>query len=447
MKYDVFISYSSKDQKIIEALCHYLEDHNLRCFVAYRDIPKGEDWGTHIPPAIKESKIFIYVHTKNSNKSIETTREIQYALDYRTILIPFRLEDIPLITEKEYRLKCSNWMDAFPKKPEEYFLDLYNTIIVNFSEKKLTFIQKPKHIIPKKTKIKWIYIIFVIIILAILIISNNIIKDNKFKTEYSKYSSLVKEGDSLYNIMKYDEAIYTYSQASEYEDKYISSKYHNHFTHNVRLSIKNINDRFGYINGFCYADLGLPSGLKWATCNIGANSAEEGGYYFAWGEVNTKEQYNENSYAFCHEKYEVQYGNLMSMYYKIYDNEYDNLGNISNTTYDVAKTNWGSGWRMPTKDDFEELENCCIWEWTTFNEKTGYRITGSNGNSIFLPTTGFLENDTMYFSTTHGYYWSSTPSDDVSSQSGAYSLYFYREGHKISNYYRYIGRCVRPVTK
>ena len=70
MKYDVFISYSSKDQKIIEALCHYLEDHNLRCFVAYRDIPKGEDWGTHIPPAIKESKIFIYVHTKNSNKSI-----------------------------------------------------------------------------------------------------------------------------------------------------------------------------------------------------------------------------------------------------------------------------------------------------------------------------------------------------------------------------------------
>ncbi len=134
-KYDVFISYSSKDQKIIEALCHYLEAQNLRCFVAYRDIPKGADWGTHIPPAIENSKVFVYVHTKNANKSLDTTREIQYALDYKRVIIPFRIENVVYDSEKDYRLKCVNWLDAFPGKPEDYFGELYKAIKVHFPER------------------------------------------------------------------------------------------------------------------------------------------------------------------------------------------------------------------------------------------------------------------------------------------------------------------------
>ena len=134
-KYDVFISYSTKDQKIIEAMCHYLEERNLRCFVAYRDVPKGGYWGKYISPAIKKSKVFVYVHTSTANESDDTTREIVLALKCKLIVVPFRVEDIEYSDGKEYSLTNLNWLDAFPGEPETYFGDLYDIIKVNFPER------------------------------------------------------------------------------------------------------------------------------------------------------------------------------------------------------------------------------------------------------------------------------------------------------------------------
>lgn len=133
--YDVFISYSSKDQKLVEAMCHYLEERNLRCFVAYRDIPKGKDWAPYIEKGFEDSKVLVYVHTESSNKSIETTREINLAFEEGCVVIPFRVDSIKYGEGKRYRLNNVNWLDAFPGNPENYFGDLFDILKVHFPER------------------------------------------------------------------------------------------------------------------------------------------------------------------------------------------------------------------------------------------------------------------------------------------------------------------------
>lgn len=133
--YDVFISYSSKDTKVINALCHYLEERNLRCFVAYRDVPYGQDWGPYIIKGIKDAKVLVYVHTKSSNKSKETTREINLACKYECEIIPFKIDSIEYIEAKEYRLTDVNWLDAFPGDPSNYFKRLYERLEKHFPER------------------------------------------------------------------------------------------------------------------------------------------------------------------------------------------------------------------------------------------------------------------------------------------------------------------------
>lgn len=119
-------------------------------------------------------------------------------------------------------------------------------------------------------------------------------------------------------------------------------------------------------------DLGLPSGSLWATCNIGANSPEECGNYFAWGEIKPKDEYSgENSLT--HNK------NIAT--------SKNRLWNISgNPKYDAATANWGEEWRMPTKDEMLELITACkLEEDAVLNGKQGLKVIGTNGNSIFLP--------------------------------------------------------------
>lgn len=138
----------------------------------------------------------------------------------------------------------------------------------------------------------------------------------------------------------------------------------------------------GNLNGHEYVDLGLPSGILWATCNIGSTNPEDYGDYFAWGETTT---HNWRTYRWGEDKKFTKYCN---------NSEYGNNGYTDNLTIleasdDVATVNWGQGWRMPTYDDFEELKNNCTSTWTTLNGVNGRIFTGLNGNSIFMPAAGF----------------------------------------------------------
>ena len=151
-KYDIFISHSTKDEKTIEDLCHYLEERNLHCFVAYRDVPKGKDWGEFIVNAIEDCKVFVYVHTQASNKSKETTRELNIAFEAECLVILFRIENIEYIKAKKYRLTNINWLDAFPGNPEDYFGELFEKIKPYFHDR----IQEGDEIEPqcRKTELK-----------------------------------------------------------------------------------------------------------------------------------------------------------------------------------------------------------------------------------------------------------------------------------------------------
>ena len=128
-------------------------------------------------------------------------------------------------------------------------------------------------------------------------------------------------------------------------------------------------------DGHEYVDLGLPSGLKWATCNIGARAPEASGDYFAWGEIKTKKSFSESgSLTYGKKKYSIEIA--------------------GNSQLDAARANWGGSWRMPTKYECQELIDKCKWELVTVNcvnGVNGYKVTGPNGNNIFLPATGFIK--------------------------------------------------------
>ena len=186
-------------------------------------------------------------------------------------------------------------------------------------------------------------------------------------------------------------------------------------------------------NGREYVDLGLPSGLKWATCNVGATTPEEYGDYFAWGETSTKETYTEDNCP----TYGLSESELQSQGY------IDSEGNLT-AQYDAAAANWGGAWRMPTEAELEELVDECTWTWTTQNGVKGYKVKGPNGNSIFLPAAGHRLGSLLLGAGSSGYYWSSTPNDYGGSS--ASDLYFYSSNHSMYNYYnRYNGQSVRPV--
>ena len=187
------------------------------------------------------------------------------------------------------------------------------------------------------------------------------------------------------------------------------------------------------INGHEYVDLGLPSGIKWATCNVGANRPEEYGDYFAWGEIKPKQEYMEETYE------HIKRGFLGIK-------KYVDLGEISgNAQYDAARFKWKGSWRLPTREEMEELKKNCTWSWTTQGGKKGYKVTGPNGNSIFLPAAGYRYWASLDDAGEAGYYWSSSPYG--SGTSSAYLLSFNISDQYVDWYRRRFGHGVRPVSE
>lgn len=154
------------------------------------------------------------------------------------------------------------------------------------------------------------------------------------------------------------------------------------------------------INGHEYVDLGLPSGLKWATCNVGASKPEEYGGYYAWGELEVKREYTFETYV-----YKKEQSFVSRLFGSVAECEF--IGsNISKTKYDVAHVKWGGSWRMPSYDEQDELCNECTWIWTSVDGVNGYKVIGPNGNSIFLPASGYrCGTGGVLERGDRGYYW------------------------------------------
>ena len=188
-----------------------------------------------------------------------------------------------------------------------------------------------------------------------------------------------------------------------------------------------------------YVDLGLPSGLKWAKCNVGAATETDYGDYFMWGST-TPNTADECTWA------KAPFNNGDSYYkadaFKLMKDTVCPNGILAKE-YDAATQIMGGSWRMPTKDELKELLDNTTNEWTQVDGVNGRKFTGSNGNSIFIPASGYCNDGSVYNVGYGGYVWSS--SLRTSNPYDAWYLYFYSSNCSMTNSNRCNGRSVRGV--
>lgn len=197
----------------------------------------------------------------------------------------------------------------------------------------------------------------------------------------------------------------------------------------------------GIYNGHEYVDLGLPSGTLWATCNVGADTPEGYGDYFAWGETEPKSTYNLSTYLYCNGNYNMltKYCDDASFGY----NGFTDTLTVLLPEDDAATANWGEDWRIPTKEEWEELYNNTTCTWTTQNGVDGKLFTASNGNALFLPVAGLRYEDSLYYNGSDGWYWSG--SLVLGYPSRAWTFDFFSDGYTMYFYDRSCGQSVRAV--
>ena len=210
-----------------------------------------------------------------------------------------------------------------------------------------------------------------------------------------------------------------------------------------------------------YVDLGLPSGTLWATCNVGADSPEQYGDYFSWGEVVPKGNYDWPYYKWAHWVYDTisdhHYHVVEETWYKYFVEDWTENGIVKGDCKmeldpedDAAYVNWGSKWRMPTLEQFQELVENCDWQWTNRKGVNGQLVTGPNGKSIFLPAAGG-RIDHLYNDGICAYYWSRTLCSrdklaiEAADQHNAYILFFDSWSNEVWYDTRTDGQTVRAV--
>ena len=203
-----------------------------------------------------------------------------------------------------------------------------------------------------------------------------------------------------------------------------------------------------------YVDLGLPSGLKWAKCNLGASKPSESGDFYAWGETAPKADYTWATYKW------MQAGKSGRQYitkYTFADGQtggiwYDSAGafigdnkTVLDAADDAATANLGSPWRMPTEVEIKELIDNCIWTLTTQDGVNGYQLDGPNGNTIFLPYVGWRGGSGLIYAGSRAQYWSSSLNTAFSKSYEALSLDIASSFYEWDGSTRYYGLSVRPV--
>ena len=282
---------------------------------------------------------------------------------------------------------------------------------------------------------------------------------NQEKTVYDDLEEKVE--DTVVNV---EEA------ATNKKRKTVSVKQHKTVSNRIKKKEENINEDTEYIpvrrktitpcivpsgtiNGHEYVDLGLS--VKWATCNVGANTPSDYGDYFSWGETSPKSKYTEEN--------STTYNKIMSdtpvdipivrkkWWQSIFGESKIDISKIDqrnisgDSRYDVARAKWGGTWRLPTVEEIDELVNICEHRWTTYSGHKGYIIIGPNGNSIFLTAAGCRYGSSLGSVGKYGHYWSSSPYE--SDTQFAYGLHFSSVNFGRLWFRRYIGRTVRPVSE
>ncbi len=447
-------------------------------------IHHGDDFAEKIVANIEESDIFIYLSTENANKSPWTRKEIACAYELEKKIIPVRVDDSRYDRSVMLRISDLDYID-YMKNPEKGMQELLKEVAYYIKNKRDEENKREEEIerkrILEEKEIEEIELLIKKLqaeelsvevarddlLLRIQRINNDEKRNHlqslvestspgiiKNREKDNSISELKKENQKLKDkldnmpdvgimpdklkkrhiaivivlsvllLSSVIGLIFTSKSISE-KESVLSEKEAailDREQQNEHDSINNI------INGHEYVDLGLPSGLKWATCNVGANKPEECGNYYAWGETKTKEVYDAVK--------SLTYGKK--------------LGDFSGVErYDAATANWGSSWRMPTKSEFEELVDNCTWTFKSIGGNSGHIVEGPNGNTIFLPAAGYLNGQSKAKNNKgkSGYYWSSTQGGGYTYDISACGLYFDDDEYVNLYHSRDYGFTVRPITE
>lgn len=189
----------------------------------------------------------------------------------------------------------------------------------------------------------------------------------------------------------------------------------------------------GTLNGHEWVDLGLPSGTRWVTYNVGAASPDEFGNYYAWGETEPKDEYIDIN-SLTHRK-DVSW---------LKSHGIIGEDGLLTKEHDIATIQWGEPWRMPTDAEYEELIDLCNWEFTDYKGTNGYLVTGPNNETVFIVAAGFKQGAEAEYIGDYGDYWSSTVVPDL--VGAACSLGYSSKAYGRRRYARFAGRSIRPVT-
>jgi len=179
-------------------------------------------------------------------------------------------------------------------------------------------------------------------------------------------------------------------------------------------------------------DLGLS--VNWAAYNLGADSSEEYGQYFAWAEVSEKSKYSWENYKYSRNSTSV---------FNLDLTKYTTTSAFLEKSDDAANDIWGNGWRIPTTAEFQELIDKCEWTLATIGGNKGYNVKGPNGNSIFLPFAGIKDGNKLAETGTLGFYWTSQTYQYY--EGHAEELDISKNYHTVGNLDRYMGLSIRPV--
>ena len=197
MNIDVFISHSSKDANIANAICNTLEANNIKCWIAPRDIRPGSDWAESINNAIENSKAMVLVFSENSNNSTQVAKELNLAINNKLIVLPFKIDDSNPTGSMKYYLSDTHWLDAVNGDVSKN-IDLLKNLIRDTVSHPYINSQKPKNKI-----LKWYYIIPLIIVLSLVCFFTikNIFSNKEKRQVYETYKYTL---NTFYNNYDYD---------------------------------------------------------------------------------------------------------------------------------------------------------------------------------------------------------------------------------------------------
>lgn len=435
IEYDVFISYSRKDyvddagnvlkNYMLSKIKDSLKANGIFYWFDEEGIYSGDEFASALTNAIRNSKVFLFISSANSNQSKWTSNEISTALEFGKPVIPFRIDNSPYNDSVMMKIISLDYIEC--KDEQKAINKLLRAVKHNLpsnpeSKSHWRNIEVPEGargtVVAFNVGGKWEEYVFT---------DNNSKEDNR--------KGFVTPGLSSNAKSEIDESSNNAPGKSVYNKRrllwlavaivllFIIGLGIIAFWNKGNTSELLGTDEIVAINKIketLAVDLGLPSGTMWADRNIGAVKMTDFGNLYSWGEIKIKEDYSTSTYA----------EQLMP------------LQRITNTKHDVATTELGE-WSLPTETQFKELLSECKWYWKKVNGHNGYEIVGKNGNRIFLPASGWNHGTTIEYQNQYGYYWTSERS---SNSRFARSLQFPKEGNGIvGNGELYVGLLMKQL--